>query len=388
MNLLPERSVAARAVACRAVLALAASLALVTCSSDPPSPVGSESDLIGSEPGTVYQDTISGFADTVYAYDTPIASDTDLEIGRSDGYTRTIILQPGFSGVTSGEKALTVESAFLRLQPVSVTGSFPARFYRLSDKYAEGDSIGSLDTLAVIVDPTTGSPTRALQTFPETYPLPPALVQGWIREDTVRTAIAVVYTDDVNDRLATFSSQNAATDRPVLTITYVGGTQKTYAISGDATFIRPTGTTSNLIVADGYVRRVYFRVHLDELASDAAVHTARVRFHIVPGTALGDNNTTVVVYVPDSTDPASSSFLSGQPVTEKTFDLTDETLEFPVTNAIFLMLQKTLKDNGFVVRFKFENTELRQLELYGSAAADSLRPRVFITSSTPAEFDP
>jgi hypothetical protein len=387
MNLPPERSVAARAVACRAVFALAALLALATCSSEPPSPVGSTSDLIGSEPGTVYQDTISVFADTVYAFDTPIASDTELEFGRSNGYTRTIVLQPGFSGVTSGEKTLVVASAFLRLQPASVTGSFPARFYRLRDRYAEGDSIGSLDTLSAILDPTTGSPTRALQTFPETYPLPPALVQGWIREDTVRTAIAVVYTDDVNDRLATFSSQNAAVDRPVLTVNYVGGTQKSYAISGDATFIRPTGTASDLIVADGYVRRVYFRAHLDELAADAAVHTARVRFHIVPGSALGDN-TTVVVYVPDSTDPASKAFLTGQAVTEETFALTDETLEFPVTNAIFLTLQGTLKDNGFVVRFKFENTELRQLELNGSAAVDSLQPRVYITSSTPAEFDP
>jgi hypothetical protein len=117
------------------------------------------------------------------------------------------------------------------------------------------------------------------------------------------------------------------------------------------------------------------------------VHTARVRFHIVPGSALGDN-TTVVVYVPDSTDPASKAFLTGQAVTEETFALTDETLEFPVTNAIFLTLQGTLKDNGFVVRFKFENTELRQLELNGSAAVDSLQPRVYITSSTPAEFDP
>jgi hypothetical protein len=30
---------------------------------------------------------------------------------------------------------------------------------------------------------------------------------------------------------------------------------------------------------------------------------------------------------------------------------------------------------------------LRQVELYGSAAPDSLRPKVFVTTSTPAVFD-
>jgi hypothetical protein len=326
------------------------------------------------------------FADTVYAFNSPIAGDTTMEFGRTDGYARAMVLQPGFSAVTSGDKTLVVESAFLRLLPSSISGSFPARFYRLRDAYAEGDSIGSLDTLSVIIDPDTGSPSRALQAFPVLYELPAALVQGWIREDTARTAIAILYTDAA-DRLAAFRSRNASADQPTLQVNFQGGIQRSYRISADATFIRPLGATSNLIVADGYVRRMHFRASLAELAGEAAVHTARVRFHLVPGSVLGDN-TTVVIYVPDSTDPASSGFLTGQAVTEQTFTISDETLEFPVTNAIFLMLQETLEDNGFVIRFKFENTELRQTEFYGSSAADTLRPRVFITSSTPAEFDP
>jgi hypothetical protein len=59
-----------------------------------------------------------------------------------------------------------------------------------------------------------------------------------------------------------------------------------------------------------------------------------------------------------------------------------------MTNAISLMLQGTLENNGIVVRFDAENSELRQVQFYGSSAADSLRPRVFVTSSTPADFHP
>jgi hypothetical protein len=132
---------------------------------------------------------------------------------------------------------------------------------------------------------------------------------------------------------------------------------------------------------------VYFRVSLDEIPEGAAVHTARVRFHLVPGTVLG-TATTLVVYIPNSADPTSADFESGQLVTEKVVAEGDETVEFTLTNAVFLTLQGTLPDNGFVIRFNGENTELRQVELYGTAAADTLRPRVFITSSTPAEFDP
>jgi hypothetical protein len=195
-----------------------------------------------------------------------------------------------------------------------------------------------------------------------------------------------VCTDTVNVRVATFPSQDASDDQPTLQVNFVGGILRSYAIRDDATSYRPTTTTSNLVVSDGYPRRVYVRAQLDSLSSDAAVHTARIRFHIVPGTLLG-TNTALILYIPDSTDPASADFKIGQRITETTIDDTFDVLEFPMTNAIFLVLQGTLKDNGFAIRFKDENTELRQVELYGSSAPDSLRPQIFVTSSTPAVFD-
>ena len=44
----------------------AAGIYLLSCSSDPPNTLGSDSDLLGSEPGTVSQDTIGVFDDTTY----------------------------------------------------------------------------------------------------------------------------------------------------------------------------------------------------------------------------------------------------------------------------------------------------------------------------------
>jgi hypothetical protein len=92
--------------------------------------------------------------------------------------------------------------------------------------------------------------------------------------------------------------------------------------------------------------------------------------------------------VPASSDPASKDFRNGQLVTNSLITNSDTTVEFRLTNSIFLTLQGTLEENGFVIRMDQENTELRQVEFYGTSAPDSLRPRVFITSSTPADFDP
>ena len=59
-----------------------------------------------------------------------------------------------------------------------------------------------------------------------------------------------------------------------------------------------------------------------------------------------------------------------------------------MTNALALIQQGTLEDNGVVIRFDAEASSVRQVEFYTSSAPDSLRPRLFVTSSTPAEFDP
>lgn len=363
-----------------------AAFVIAACSSDPPSPLGSDDDLVSSIPGVIFEDTLEVFADTTYAYATPLASDSTLEFGRVSGYQRSMIIQISFEGASS-HATRTVESAVLRLTADDVDTPIPARFYRLTDPYAEGDSVPFLDTLAVVVDPETGSPNRTLQAVPREYPLPPALVQGWIRDEIERTALAIVYTDDTNDRIATFKALQAARDRPQLVVTFVGGVTAIFRAGGDATFVRPTTTTSNLVVSDGFVRRMYFRVPFDQLQEDAAIHNARVRIHMVAGSAMG-GDPNLIVFIPESDNPDSEDFRDGQLVTAISFLPSGDFIEFALTNAVALTLQGTLEDNGVVIRFDAENSALRQVQFYGSDAPDSLRPRLYVTSSTPADFDP
>jgi hypothetical protein len=375
-------------------------VALLSCSSDPASTLGSDSDVLGSEPGTVYQDTIGVFGDTTFAFHTPIATDTDLELGRDDGYERIMILQPGFAELDAhaGDLTRTVSSASLHMFTAHVMTSFPVRFYRLERKYTEGDTISVApalpDSLAIPDPGAGGSIDRHIESFPPTFPIPASLAQSWIRadpndEDNAREAIAIVYMDTA-DRVATIPSRNAKDDQPYLDVLFTDNTTRSYRIRDDATVYRPLTTTSNLVVSDGFARRVFMHAQLDSLAKNAAVHSARMRFHIVPNTFLPADtlvtSETLVLYIPDSTDPSRAEFKTGQRVIEQPVRSDATIVEFPMANAIFLVLQGTLKNNGFAIRFKDENTQFRQVELYGSAAADSLRPRVFVTSSTPAVF--
>lgn len=377
----------------RVYAAVLAAFAIVACSSDPPSPLGSDNDLTRSKPGVVFDDTLDLEGDTVVVYHTALANDTVLEFARPSAvppvpeYQRTMIIQIDWTGA-SDDAQKTVQSAVLRLTADDVDESFPARFYELEDPYVEGDPLPFLDTLSVIVDPTNGSANRTLQTLPREYPLPPTLVQNWIRGvDSLRTAIAIVYPDDVTDRIATFKAMEAARDRPQIIVQYVGGTSSIYRAGGDATFVRPAAPTSHLVISDGYVRRIYFRLPLDRLAERSAIHNARVRLYIVPGSVLG-SSPHLIAFIPASDDPTSKDFAQGQLVTTITYQASADYMEFTMTNAIALMLQGALENNGFTIRYDAENTQLRQVEFYGSDAPDSLRPRVLITSSTPADFDP
>lgn len=380
----------ARAAVFATLLTAGAWLALLSCSSDPANSLGSDSDLLGSEPGAVYQDTIGVLADTVYAFDTPVAGDTDLEVGNDSLYTHTIVMQPGFTELKPDEVVRTVDKAELHFTTTNVSGNFPVRFYGMGagHTYTEGKAFTGLDTLTdanAILDPIDNTIDRNLEQATGLYPIPAALAQDWIRDSTKREAIAVVYHDNVNYRVTTIPAKEAGTGHPYLQVTYVGGIQRSYDITHDATAYHPNFTTSNLIVSDGYARRVYFRAQLDALAKDSAVHTATIRLHIVPGSIKG-TTTSLILYIPDDTNPADADFKTGQRITEQAVDDTDTVLEFPMTNAIFLILQDKLKDNGFAIRFANENLELRQIELYGTDAPDSLRPQVFVTSSTPADF--
>jgi hypothetical protein len=135
---------------------------------------------------------------------------------------------------------------------------------------------------------------------------------------------------------------------------------------------------------------VYLRAPLDSLAKDSAVHTAHILFHVVPNSFYGTQADTtsfgMIFYIPDSTNPTAAAFKTGQRITDQTVRRDQTTVDFPMTNAIFLVLEGKLKNNGFAIRCADENTVARKIEFYGSEAPDSLKPRLFITASSPAVF--
>lgn len=369
-------------------VAFAAVAAWSACSSDKDTPLGSQfiGDLLGSRPGTVFKDTIpitSG--DTAVAFYTLLANRTALELGRGSGYERNIVLRADFSkpGADVGRE---VETANLRLlfADAAETRDIQAFFYRLGTAYSEGDSISSLDTLGVIVDPETSDPLRTMALITPNYALPPALVQGWIRGDSVHNGIAVVFTNLADDKVIRFSSSESS-NAPYIQVRFKDETSSNYRITHDANLVRAVQSTSNLIISDGFVRRLYFPVDLSQVNDSAAVHYAFLRFNFVPGTTFGSNQS-VQLYVPNSPDPLNPAFRSGQLVTQKTLNSSSGILEMPVTNVLLMILGGKVPDNGFVLRFSAENSEIKQAEFYPSSN-DSLRPRVFMTYSTPAGFD-
>jgi len=384
----------ARAAAVGGILIAGSWLALLSCSSDPNNALGSDSDLLGSEPGVVYQDTIGVTDDTTYVFNTPIATDTDLEIGQDAVFRRTIVVQPGFSELDQfpGDRTRTVESASLHFYTLNLKGNFGVRFYGLGRKYVEGDTISGLDQLTNTIPDENGVVDRNFEPAAANYSIPDSLAQKWIRDETSREAVVIVYTDTANDHIGTVPAFQATSDQPYLSVRFTDGTERGYDIRNDATVYVPRSVSSNLAISDGYPRRMWMRAHLDSLAKDSAVHTAHMRFHIVPGSLYSqyvvDSLQTVkaILYIPDSKDPASAAFKTGQRITHLSIQAGQSVVDFPMANAIALVLEGKLKNNGFAIRCEDENTVPRSVEFYGSSAPDSLRPKVVVTSSTPAVF--
>jgi hypothetical protein len=366
------------------VVVIAAAFA---CGDSDDTPLGSQfiGDILGSTPGTVFEDTFTmAGGDTSYAFYSMIAKASYLDVGVDDGYERTIFVRADFSKAGS-DTSRTVERASLRMDKIDYEGyvsEITTRFYQLGTEYSEGDSVMTLDTTFVIPD-TTGAIDRKMQEFPRLYPLPPDLVQSWIRGTVPPNGIAIVYADN-GDKLAGFDSRTADVP-PLVEVRFTDQTESDYSMAADGIYTRPTSATDNLVISDGFVRRIHFPVDLSQIDDSSAVHQARLVLTYVPGTVFGGDQQ-VLLYLPDSSDPASAGFLKGRLITSATLDVDKVTLELPITNVLLQVLAGTLQDNGFVLRFTSENTEVRQAEFYSSGGGGP-GPRVYVTYSTPADFE-
>jgi len=363
----------------------------LSCSDSSDTPLGSEfvGNGLGSRPGAVFEDSIAiTSGDTVVTFHSLIEDATYLEVGREDGYERFTLLKINFAGAGS-DTLRTVSRATLRFNIIDnddYADVIRARFYELGSTYDEGDSVAALDTTQVIPDPNSGAADRNLSFGTLVYDLPTDLVEAWIRGDSDHMGIAIVFVEE-SDKVMGLNSLETATSslRPSIQANFTDGEFTNFPASDDGILVQPTAATTNLIISDGYVRRIHFRIDLSALNDSAAVHEARIVFRFVPGTVFGKNQQ-VILYAPKSGDPDAVLFRTGQLVTTRTLDVDSGVLELPLTNALLAVLSGALADNGFVLRFVNENTEVRQAEFYPGSDPTN-RPKVFITYSTPAEFD-
>ena len=374
--------------------ALVILIAGLSCGDSDDTPLGSEfiDDLLGSKPGEVFEDTIAmAGGDTSYAFFTTIGHTDYMEVGLDLQYQRTAMLRGDFS---SANNTLPVLQADLRLHAIPDSAAIPdyldnidAVFYNLATPYYEDNTRVTLDTTWAIPDPdNSGAIDRVIALGFIPYALPPELVQGWIQGDSVNNGMAILYSKGLDELLGIYTREASSTRRPSIQVFFEGQAQASnFPIVADGTFVRPTATTNNLVISDGFVRRIHLPVDLSAIDDSAAVHDARLVLTFVPGSVFGINQQ-VLLYAPKSADPSTKEFSEpARVIGEEELDEKKGTLEFQITNVLLLFLSGVPENNGFVLRFINEDTEVRQAEFYASSN-DTLGPKIRITYSTPADF--
>ncbi|NIO57710.1 MAG: hypothetical protein GTN72_16335 [Candidatus Latescibacteria bacterium] len=363
------------------------------CSSDPDSPLGNEfidDGTLGGRPGTVFQDTIrvtSG--DQSFFVGSRLDKNPTLSLGLKSGYLSSMVVKFDFSGV-GPDTLRIVDRASLRLKdPNFLPGdSLIARFYELLEEYNEGDTLQALQ-----IDPTPipdeglTNVDREMPTGTANYLLPTALVQDWIRGDRPHNGIAVVVRDTISGKQFSFGSRENSEkdDRPLLAVNFTDGAETKFSPTDDGTFVESTTSTTNLVISDGFIRRILVPVDLSGFDPDNFIHDAKLVLNADTTTDLGIDFS-VLLYAPDSDDPADPSVRSGPGVSTGFVNFVSNQLVLPLTdrrrniNILQLFVGGERENNGLALRFYSEGQAVRQVEFYTSAS-DTLGPRIIITAS-------
>jgi hypothetical protein len=374
------------------LLVLGSFIAGTGCSSDPDTPLGEaflQDSLIRSQPGNVFQDTIPiAVGDTSFVTNALITYATTMTIGRIAGFEKTMLLRFNFS--PRGDDTLkTVSSAVLNLRVTTSTqtDTLQAAFYELLSTFEESDTMTVLKTAAAPIPDSTGVNTqRSLQYFPSRYTLSNALVQAWIRGTTTHYGMAIVLEDTTTTKQLVYGTHEALSSlRPFLRVTFTDQTEKNYNVAADGMLVKPLTTTSNLLLSDGYTRRIYLPVDLSTFKPDVLLHDARLVLNVVPDSWTG-GDVAVTLYAPKSSDISSADVLSGTTVATTFVDITAGTLSLPIRTIISTFLGDPTTNHGFVLRYAVEGTSVRQMEFYASAAADSVKPILEFTFSGAPQF--
>lgn len=365
----------------------------ISCSSDPDTPLGyefMEDGTLGSRPGSVLVDTLyATSADTSFAVSSTMTRNTFLALGIKEGYETSMLLRADLSQAGEDTAKIVLKASLrLRLIDQSQQDVIIARFYELLAPFTEGDTITSLPPISVDAIPDSGlvNVDREMKLLGN-YTLPRDLVQAWIRGDSIHHGIAVIPADTTTEKQITFGSRENGDPglQPFLSVDFTDGTSTNYPMSDDATFVQSVRSSANLVVSDGFARRVFIPVPLDSFPANVTIHRAELILDIVPGTVVG-NEFGLFLYTPDAPDPGSRSIWEGIGITRVTADPDTGRVILPITNMLGLMLRGVVPDNGFVLQFDDEGTQIRQIEFNTASGPPGKRPRIGVTYSTPPEF--
>ncbi len=312
-----------------------------------------------------------------------------ISIGLKSGYRSAIALKIDFSGAGEDTNRV-VDRAFLRLRvtDVSQADSLTARFYHFLSEYSEGDTLEALDIdPSPIPDSSLVNVDREMRFAISQYTLPPALVQAWIRGTEEHKGIAVLYEGSESGKQLAYGSRENSDNslHPFMTVLFADGAQTNYPVTDDGTYVVSEVSTSNLIVSDGFIRRILVPVDISEIESDILIHDAKLILNLVPSSDLG-SGFDVFLYSPNSGDPAAPDSRSGQGITTSFVNFVTGRVELSVRNILSLYITGERENTGFALRFVGEGSSIRQAEFYGSAS-DTLGPLLIVTASHPPVFD-
>ena len=199
---------------------------------------------------------------------------------------------------------------------------------------------------------------------------------------------AVILNDPlVTDTEMQFGARdNAAHDlRPFLKVFFSDGSESSYFMGADGTFVTALAPPANLTLGDGLVRRVFVPVDLSGFDPTTLLHEVTFTLHIVPLTFTG-GDLNVRIYAPDKADPNDPAVLTGQRVSSNSLNLELGKVQFSVRNIVTDWIAATNPEAAFVLQFSSEGSDARQIEFYTGEAADSLKPSLNLTISDAPEF--
>ncbi|MEE9270427.1 MAG: hypothetical protein V3V49_09210 [Candidatus Krumholzibacteria bacterium] len=376
------------------VRVLLATLAVTGCSSDPDSPLGTDfadGGLIGSDPGTVFQDTVTiTFGDSNFVTSAVLSAANKITVGRLGDTETAMLLRFNFSNATAEDKAKQVTDAFLSLSPddMSDNDSFNVQFISMLDSLSNtlSDTLTSLNLAATAIpDPgNSGAVDRTMSVGSTFYRLEPDSVETWIFNEG-HNGIAIVLMDATTAKELSWKSKEQGAGKPFLRVVFNDATETRYQIGNDGTFVTLLNPSSNLRISDGVRGRFFLPIDLSGFDTRSIVHDAILTLSVLPGSfTVGDQS--VLIYAPTETSLAASRRLAGAG-SVVTIDGTPKTVvRFRVREVIEEFIASPSTNHGLVVRFTLENSQIRQAEFFNSTAAPGLKPFLSLTLSDAPTF--